>query len=515
MFKGDKTGIKIFDIGNCGDSIGFSVKFFSKSYNSPMVLSPRPPELSSCRREILTDVWKAGSQEEIKWSGFNCDKINIDLSTNGGINWVSIASDVTTNQNVFLWSIPNLQSTMCLMKISNSTNSLNAAVSDTFSICQFKRINKITYNSLTAVGEIDKNNIWIGSRNVQFFHSEDVGENWNDEFLPEAGGIIRIYSYNNILWIITGSIDGSATWLLRSSDLGKNWEKINVPTHNQLNEIMFTDKDVGYCAGWNSRIIKTTDGGNTWNKLPFNFGTWNFESIYFVNKNVGWLTENMVFKTTDGGNNWQRCTEFTSGNTYTDCFFLNEKIGWVVGSVWENSQMNMVIMKTVDGGKTWQKTILPHNGFLRKVSFIDCNNGWVVGDGGIIYKTTNGGEIWQCIESGTNITIFDFFVGCGNIICVGDGGLILKSTYALPETERPTLLYPTNGLKNLTNQVELKWNDTKNAEIYYTQIAKNNNFTNVVMFDSTKFNTTKQVALNDQGTKYFWRVAAKDSGKSR
>ena len=514
LFKGGKTGIKIFDVGACGDSIGFSIKYFSQNNISPMVLSPRPPELSSCRREILTDIWKAGSQEEIKWSGFNCDKINIDLSTNGGINWTSIASGVTTNQNMFLWNIPNLQSTTCLMKISNSANSLNTAVSDTFSICQFKKVNKITYNSLTAVGEIDKNNIWIGSRNVQFFHSEDAGENWKDEFLPEAGGIIRIYSYNNILWIITGSLDGSATWLLRSSDLGKNWEKINVPTHDQLNEIMFTDKDVGYCAGWNSRIIKTTDGGNTWKELPFNFGSRNFESVYFVNRNVGWLTENLVFKTTDGGNSWQKCMESTSGNIYLDSFFLNEKIGWVVGSAWDNSKMNMVVMKTIDGGTTWQKTILPNNGFLRKVSFIDCNNGWAVGDGGTIYKTTDGGGIWRRVESGTSITIFDFFAGCGNIICVGDGGLILKSAYVLSGPEKPNLIFPTNGLKNLNNQLELKWNNVQNAETYYAQVAKNNNFTCIVIFDSTKFNTSKQIVLNDQGIKYFWRVAAKDSGGS-
>jgi len=57
---------------------------------------------------------------------------------------------------------------------------------------------------------------------------------------------------------------------------------------------------------------------------------------------------------------------------------------------------------------------------LNAVQFIDINNGWAVGDSGIILHTTNGGQEWLTQISGTSLSLFDVcFIDSNNGWIVG------------------------------------------------------------------------------------------------
>jgi photosystem II stability/assembly factor-like uncharacterized protein len=55
----------------------------------------------------------------------------------------------------------------------------------------------------------------------------------------------------------------------------------------------------------------------------------------------------------------------------------------------------------------WYQQDSPTKQNLNAVTFIDVNNGFAVGDSGIILQTTNGGTTWLEQTSGTNLKLFD------------------------------------------------------------------------------------------------------------
>ena len=76
---------------------------------------------------------------------------------------------------------------------------------------------------------------------------------------------------------------------------------------------------------------------------------------------------------------------------------MNASIGFVVGSGGE-------ILRTDDGGATWVPQTSNTTEVLREVKFpVDDQTGYVVGDTGTILKTINGGATWSAQSSGTSM----------------------------------------------------------------------------------------------------------------
>lgn len=53
-------------------------------------------------------------------------------------------------------------------------------------------------------------------------------------------------------------------------------------------------------------LLKTTDGGNSWQKMETGLGEKEFNHVKFLDKNNGWLLgKTTIYKTEDGGNSWK------------------------------------------------------------------------------------------------------------------------------------------------------------------------------------------------------------------
>ena len=57
------------------------------------------------------------------------------------------------------------------------------------------------------------------------------------------------------------------------------WRQITVPTSENLNCIDFPSMDVGYIGGNSGVLLKTLDGGLTWNTINFNTIGWNSSNL--------------------------------------------------------------------------------------------------------------------------------------------------------------------------------------------------------------------------------------------
>lgn len=79
----------------------------------------------------------------------------------------------------------------------------------------------------------------------------------------------------------------------------------------------------------------------------------------------------------------------------------------------------------------------------------------------------------------------------------------------------PTLIYPTNNLLCINNQLDFQYSSTDPDEdtiTYQIQIATDNAFTNIVQ-TQTATTTSKTITL-DKGIAYYWRVKATDSNNA-
>ena len=102
--------------------------------------------------------------------------------------------------------------------------------------------------------------------------------------------------------------------------------------------------------------------------------------------------------------------------------FTDLNNGWVVGN-------DGLLFSTINGGTTWVDTNIGVSNHIRNVHFADSNSGWVVGDAGAIHATTNGGTTWSSQSSGTTNALFDVqFIDSQNGWAVGNGGTVIHTT---------------------------------------------------------------------------------------
>jgi photosystem II stability/assembly factor-like uncharacterized protein len=86
------------------------------------------------------------------------------------------------------------------------------------------------------------------------------------------------------------------------------------------------------------------------------------------------------------------------------------------------------IYKSTDGGETWSALESGTTSTLYGVSFISVDTGVVVGEGGLILKTTNSGVTWEPKTSGTGHTLYDVMLTSANTgTAVGNGSTIIHT----------------------------------------------------------------------------------------
>ncbi len=166
--------------------------------------------------------------------------------------------------------------------------------------------------------------------------------------------------------------------------------------------IAFDAKKTLVC-GYAGKLLMTEDGGYTW-KLVRSGTTKALYSMSFPDATHGWIVgqEGVVLHTADGGSTWAR--QDTGANVYLfSVQFLDDNEGWAVGD-------KSTYAHTTDGGEHWavgkigtendqhlsaDEQVLAQEPVLYAVRFVDPKVGWVTGEFGNIFHTTNGGQTWK------------------------------------------------------------------------------------------------------------------------
>lgn len=155
--------------------------------------------------------------------------------------------------------------------------------------------------------------------------------------------------------------------IIKTTDAGKTWQTMeSLGDDMLLDKVQFTDAQNGYVIAGDSDggyLYKTVDGGNTWTKRNFDPAQAGIPNdMFFINKNVGFITgPNLFIKTTDGGNSWSDVMENSSYN-FNNVNFKSATDGYVTCN-------NGTYFKTTSAGNNWQKETLPSNLILKDIYF--------------------------------------------------------------------------------------------------------------------------------------------------
>jgi photosystem II stability/assembly factor-like uncharacterized protein len=307
---------------------------------------------------------------------------------------------------------------------------------------------------LNSVNFIDAQNGWAAGgayesgQNV-LLKTSDSGKNWlqvkTDTTLP----------YNSVYFVDsdTGFVFGEDGIILRTTNGGNNWDTRSIDNYIgayldvfRFLAVTFIDKNTGWVVGYGyygNEIFKTTDCGRSWQWneqiiTPKDYHSLN--DIYFLDKNHGFIVGDVgaFIKTTDGGNTWQYSDLNKDGEylNFSSVFFTDSLKGWITAS---SSSINEypygdLILKTIDGGDNW--TIVDSNKWgvnnnvaqLFKVRFSDKSDGWIVGQFGVIYRTTDAGNNWISQREDKHTFNSIYFVDENTGWAVGDSGTILNTT---------------------------------------------------------------------------------------
>ena len=197
-----------------------------------------------------------------------------------------------------------------------------------------------------------------------------------------------------------------------------SWTELNpkVPRVDYIG-IHFVNKDTGWAVGANGAIIKTTDGGESWEVKETNT-TKPILKIRSYNGQTVIATgyDGLILRSADGGETF---TQVTSGvGTGFDLWgleMINDTLGWACGAT--------ALLKTTDAGESWQIiSIAGYTGNLWWIEFLNENYGFIAADGKVL-RTVDGGIDWEIIQAGDNQPLYSIdIIDSLHIAAAGFGG---------------------------------------------------------------------------------------------
>lgn len=268
-------------------------------------------------------------------------------------------------------------------------------------------------------------NLLYGLINIQGDDGRGYSENQVSYFSYEkiyssAGGTLQSMVF---LDDSKAFVCGQNGILLKSTDTGKNWEKLNTGFPGTLYDICRTSSGKVFVVGDSSFIYSSSDGGNVWRRSSLKHAT-TFFCIRFINEKTGFIagSRGLLLKTADAGESWYQVASSSNSIIY-DLEFTK---GGKLFAVNKDGQ----VLKSNDTGESWEVIEkLPAESYLKAIEFLDEYNGIIVGGGGCIFKTSDGGTSWKKVESPVSSALYDvYYTSGGKAVAAGSGGSIIVSS---------------------------------------------------------------------------------------
>lgn len=291
--------------------------------------------------------------------------------------------------------------------------------------------------------------------------SEDGGDTWTNSTVPPLGGALPSLRAVHFATPTTGYAVGSTPppisgVVYRSDDAGQSWRLLQSLSTVGVG-VWFTSESVGHVVGRSgagATILRTTDGGTTWETTFTDPAATQLRAVSFSTSEIGLAVgqgallapgsfSGLILRTADGGQSWQR------GSVAGDSRFPGPlaSVGWAssaggsaaayavgrgasavssfLGQTWRSD----------DDGASWIPQPSGAAPFeLHGVDFLDESRGHAVGGGAevpLILETEDGGVTWTAnpVLDVPNFTLVGVAYARDDVrFAVGTGGKVLRYT---------------------------------------------------------------------------------------
>lgn len=247
----------------------------------------------------------------------------------------------------------------------------------------------------------------------QILHSRDGGLSWTNSIPAEIGSSVstpeRVFTLNlESAWVLLLS-PRAASNSCYSDTAGREWTIKRVGIRPR--DIFFIDEmngwivsDDGEIPAGDALIHITHDGGKSWSDHPLEIKG-SATRLKFISPTRGLLIQHTtnedrtrticnLLTSTDGGYSWRVLKSFN--RLITDMCLVSENAFFVVGE-------GGFISRTTDGGTNWKRTYTRTESTFNTIEVNNQGRGVAGGDFGLLMFTSDFGQQWTRYETGDEL----------------------------------------------------------------------------------------------------------------
>ncbi|MBN1957020.1 MAG: hypothetical protein JXQ81_08770 [Desulfuromonadales bacterium] len=216
---------------------------------------------------------------------------------------------------------------------------------------------------------------------------------------------------------------GERGHVLISDNSGQTWTQVQVPTRATLTGVFFLDRLQGWIVGHDQVILKTVDGGKSWEKV---YEDIDVESplfdIYFLNAQHGYAigAYGQFLESFDGGQSWE-------GRWISEDDFHLNQIAPLGDQLFIAAEAGLVYRST-DQGETWEALTPGYEGSFFGLLPLEGDSLLLFGLRGNLFRSDDSGESWSAIEPQTEASLTNgLLLNDGSLLITGLAGAMLSS----------------------------------------------------------------------------------------
>lgn len=289
----------------------------------------------------------------------------------------------------------------------------------------FKKIVVDTTCSFRGLSVVDDSIAWVSGINGVIGKSSNGGNTWAFKKVNgfEKWDFRTLYAFNANEAVIANA--GSPAYILRTINGGVTWRVVYVNNDSLafFDGVDFWNDKEGIIYGdpikGRMLLLKTNDGGNSWQELPDRSRPDMAEGeASFAASGTGircYSPEKVIIATggkvsrllasKDKGNNWYTIkTPIIQGQSSTGIFsfaFASDQAGIIVGGDYLNDTLKKNnVFYTNNAGQSWTLPEVTTGGYRECIEFISDNTAIAVGPGGtdVLHLATSGTK-WESVPN--------------------------------------------------------------------------------------------------------------------
>ncbi len=241
----------------------------------------------------------------------------------------------------------------------------------------------------------------VGERG-QILHSDDDGHSWTQAPVPASANLTAVYFADGENGWAVGHVES----ILRTTDGGESWQLVHFDPDNPqpLLDVCFSDASHGIAVGAYGVVYLTEDGGAVWSQVPF-------EPAPLPGAAAVEPDEDDLEADVDLGFE----------------FHLNAIARGPGRRMYIGAEAGR-LFRSDDDGAHWRELPSPYDGSFHGILPLEGDVLLAYGLRGNLFRSEDGGETWAAIPTGTTALLDGGArIDEKNVVVVGMAGVLLVS----------------------------------------------------------------------------------------